>query len=909
MALQDIINDSWNGNPKKDVREGIQAALREIKSSLAGKADLVGFGAAKKVSYSQMPLMALANVTPINTLSPSADVVSANKLWYYSDGNEHKLYYRGNDETDTLIGSPAYILYYSRDNASKQYNVYRWAGNGFEAISEIDDTLIAGKADLDGKTGRLPYSSLPGMVFVSMGPDLDGKEVNLLNVRDRSIYDPVTRNIRYINGNGGIIPCGRPDPDVLYCNEATNMLYRWDEYGGPARNGAFVAIGGGGGADPVDLTGYLKSSDIVDDFNNLPNGYANLPLGAGLGYLLSIRDHVIVETISNTQKSLPVGRNEYWYILINGYEGADLVVRLTANGTSTKTETYPLDKGTAYYVIDQDAWYRYGNNNAMTPINPLDDEVTEDGEHAVTGAAVFTALEALQTQIDTLGNSEGLTDILNQITALKDEIDGLSDVTEITSAITELQTAVAALYTKPGTGIPKTDLAEAVQTSLGKADSAVQPSDLSGYALKSEMSFTDGTGDNADKVTIQLKSGTTKQVLKAHQDISEKADLLGGILDPAEWPRTSIVNVGEISHGTGIEVGDVLFNTSNSKLLLIVGPAAGQGNDIFGYSYMTLGNPGKNILYHCKRDGKFYLWSGTGFIQAAEIGGKADLENNGNVDMLKMDQWPRTVIKSVTPGLSNTEDEVYFDTGMHPTDPIGLFVLHDNVRYSIGTPSPHVVYLAKDTGRFYRWDNNNYEFVEVGTHAEFDVADLPTEGSTNPISSGAVYTALDGKATRIGGHLAYTDAPVVVLDAVNVPMPAILRPTELYGGKAKHYDDGNIRRLMGDNQIVISAQAPSPYLVYWDKSTERFYRWDATEGDHGTMTPLPVAGSGSGYNAEVVEVTTIGKGTFEQAMTRAEAQPSVSFQWILQGTDFEKVIWHTGNGIFIDANGTIMVEE
>lgn len=48
--------------------------------------------------------------------------------------------------------------------------------------------------------------------------------------------------------------------------------------------------------------------------------------------------------------------------------------------------------------------------------------------------------------------------------------------------------------------------------------------DLSGYALKSEMSITDGTGADADKTTIQLKSGLSCQVLTAHQDISGKAD-------------------------------------------------------------------------------------------------------------------------------------------------------------------------------------------------------------------------------------------------------------------------------------------------------------------------------------------------------------------------------------------------
>ena len=48
--------------------------------------------------------------------------------------------------------------------------------------------------------------------------------------------------------------------------------------------------------------------------------------------------------------------------------------------------------------------------------------------------------------------------------------------------------------------------------------------DLSGYALKSEMSVTPGTDANADKTTIQLKSGTTATVLTTHQDISGKAN-------------------------------------------------------------------------------------------------------------------------------------------------------------------------------------------------------------------------------------------------------------------------------------------------------------------------------------------------------------------------------------------------
>ncbi len=61
-------------------------------------------------------------------------------------------------------------------------------------------------------------------------------------------------------------------------------------------------------------------------------------------------------------------------------------------------------------------------------------------------------------------------------------------------------------------------------TGVYKYDIFAGMYDLSGYALKSEMSITDGTGTDADKTTIQLKSGLSKQVLIAHQDISGKAD-------------------------------------------------------------------------------------------------------------------------------------------------------------------------------------------------------------------------------------------------------------------------------------------------------------------------------------------------------------------------------------------------
>lgn len=48
---------------------------------------------------------------------------------------------------------------------------------------------------------------------------------------------------------------------------------------------------------------------------------------------------------------------------------------------------------------------------------------------------------------------------------------------------------------------------------------------VSGKAEKSEMSVVAGTGSDADKTTITLKTGTSATVLTSHQDISGKADV------------------------------------------------------------------------------------------------------------------------------------------------------------------------------------------------------------------------------------------------------------------------------------------------------------------------------------------------------------------------------------------------
>lgn len=70
----------------------------------------------------------------------------------------------------------------------------------------------------------------------------------------------------------------------------------------------------------------------------------------------------------------------------------------------------------------------------------------------------------------------------------------------------------------------------ATPVSIQIAESQVTnlTTDLDAKANKSEMSVVAGTGTDADKTTITLKTGTSATVLTAHQDITGKADKVSG---------------------------------------------------------------------------------------------------------------------------------------------------------------------------------------------------------------------------------------------------------------------------------------------------------------------------------------------------------------------------------------------
>lgn len=224
---------------------------------------------------------------------------------------------------------------------------------------------------------------------------------------------------------------------------------------------------------------------------------------------------------------------------------------------------------------------------------------------------INSAILSLQNQIDTLtsNNASAAIESFNEIIAF---LDGISDSKDLDSIISSIEQQIATKYTKPTSGIPKSDLDPAVQSSLSKADTALQSytekytgtyskpstgipkSDLAsavqtslGKADTALQSFTESDPvfsasaaagikssditnwnnktSNTGTVTGVKMNGTTKSpssgivdlgtVITAHQDISGKVDKVSGKqLSTNDYTTTEKNKLAGIAAGAEVNV-------------------------------------------------------------------------------------------------------------------------------------------------------------------------------------------------------------------------------------------------------------------------------------------------------------------------------------------------------------------
>ena len=122
--------------------------------------------------------------------------------------------------------------------------------------------------------------------------------------------------------------------------------------------------------------------------------------------------------------------------------------------------------------------------------------------------------------------------------------------------------------------------------------------DVSGKADKNEMSVTPGTGANADKTTIQLKSGTSATVLTQHQDVSGKANASDVYTKSQTYTKTEVNGLVDTPHQNYVTV------STYASL-----PASGSADTIYRVSNYDGSTSQVDVTKYSE-----YAWDGSAYV-------------------------------------------------------------------------------------------------------------------------------------------------------------------------------------------------------------------------------------------------------------------------------------------------------
>jgi hypothetical protein len=219
---------------------------------------------------------------------------------------------------------------------------------------------------------------------------------------------------------------------------------------------------------------------------------------------------------------------------------------LEKEGTTNFTPTIDTDPTNKKYVDD-----------AIT------DAIADIPGVNLTGYATETYVDdAIKDVVDNLPSTGtgGAVDSVNTATDEElisvDNTDNENPAIESTHELRDAVTAANTAYQKPATGIPATDLATGVQTSLGKADTAVQPTALNDYTKTSDLpkdlaDFTNtGVDPYAKKSQLPDVTPFTKKVADSDQNMNGN-----GIINTKDGVNdTDVATVGQMKADDALAV-------------------------------------------------------------------------------------------------------------------------------------------------------------------------------------------------------------------------------------------------------------------------------------------------------------------------------------------------------------------
>jgi lysophospholipase L1-like esterase len=182
--------------------------------------------------------------------------------------------------------------------------------------------------------------------------------------------------------------------------------------------------------------------------------------------------------------------------------------------------------------------------------------------------------------------------ILNDYLAVEHNADGTlkkaTDISAAKSTADQALTAANAAYTKPGTGIPATDLAGSIQTSLDKADTALQAAPVA--SVVGQTGVVTGTQIVADAtvagaLAAKLDATTASATYAPREGLMERAATPGqrGLTAVMTSPPSVVLSAANAS--TSI-AGSVRWNPdAGAPYYAVRGSAAFRAVGAFAYFY------------------------------------------------------------------------------------------------------------------------------------------------------------------------------------------------------------------------------------------------------------------------------------------------------------------------------------
>lgn len=403
--------------------------------------------------------------------------IKENEIWNVGDYNVHTVQVELSPEFNGLVNK---VRYFVEDNSYDMLITDNVAQVPYEA-TVMEGTIKIGVYGYDADTDILVQSTSPVNKYITSGTYTgDADNTQPLTPTDKQqIESAIQQN------TDDIIVLQNNKQDVLISGENIKTINNESILGS-----GNIEIGGGGGgtSDYTNLTNKPKINNVELNGNKTSSDLGIQPAG---NYALESEIPDVSNFVTNTVDNL-----------VNYYKKSETFTKQEVNNLISAITTMDIQVVQTLPVQDISTTTIYLVPKTTTEQNDAYDEyiyVSNAWEHI---GSTDIDLSGYQTKIDSTHKlSSDLVDDTNNNNKF------------VTSSE---KTTWSAKYTKPSGGIPKTDLASAVQTSLNKADTAIQThQDISGKldTSKVKSAYSTTSGDVYDVTYINSTVGDIESLL------------------------------------------------------------------------------------------------------------------------------------------------------------------------------------------------------------------------------------------------------------------------------------------------------------------------------------------------------------------------------------------------------------